>query len=43
MIHVAMIEDDSVMAELLEEFLAKHNIKVTQLSHIDSNKFMNLT
>jgi len=29
MINVAMIEDDTDMAELIEEFLAKHNIKVT--------------
>ena len=29
MIHVAMIEDDVEMAELISEFLAKHNIKVT--------------
>lgn len=29
MIQVAMIEDDTEMAELIGEFLAKHNIKVT--------------
>ncbi|RLA71931.1 MAG: DNA-binding response regulator [Epsilonproteobacteria bacterium] len=29
MIHIAMIEDDVQMAELIGEFLAKHNIKVT--------------
>ena len=29
MIHIAMIEDDTEMAELIGEFLAKHNIQVT--------------
>jgi two-component system OmpR family response regulator len=35
MLHIAMIEDDPDMAELIGEYLAKHNIEVTNFETPD--------